>query len=143
MKTLKTLLYLSLIVLITSCLEDTGSYVRTTDLVSITEVSIPDSAGVSDTIQILATAEANNGCWKDLHFRLDTFTSQNDSETDTVNTEQYTLKAIGTYESEGTCPQVIVTADTTMDVITSQKGNYVFYTSRDSYTLQMDTVFVE
>lgn len=140
---MKTLLYLSLIFLAVSCMEENGSYIRTTDIVPITEISIPDSAGVADTIQIAATAEASNGCWGDLHFRLDSATNENNSETDSVATKNYALKAIGTYESHGACPQVVVTADTVLDLVASQKGNYVFYITRDAYTLQRDTVFVE
>lgn len=140
---MKTLLYLSLIFLAVSCMEDNGNYIRSTDVVPITEVYIPDSSSVDDTIQITATAEVNNGCWGDLHFRLDSATRENNSDTDSVATHNYALKAIGTYESHGTCPQVVVTADTIMDLVTSQKGNYVFYITKDSYTLQVDTTFVE
>ena len=140
---MKKLLYLFIIVLLSSCLEDSDNYIRTTDLVPITEVTIPDSSGVADTIQITATAEANNGCWSNLRFQLDSIANQNNNQTDTVATKSYSLQAIGTYESHGSCPQVIVTADTVLDVVTSQKGNYIFYVTKNSYTLQVDTVFVE
>ena len=60
MKTLKTFFYLFIIgVVLTSCFGENDSYVRTTDVVPITEVSIPDSSGISDTIQIAATAQAD------------------------------------------------------------------------------------
>jgi len=143
MKTLKTFFYLFIIgVLITSCLGENESYIRTTDVVPITKVSIPDSSGISDTIQIAATAQADNGCWSNLRFSLDSVPSQN-NETDTVATKSYSLQAIGRYESQGSCPQVTVTADTILEVITEQEGNYVFYTTKNSYTYQVDTVFVK
>lgn len=140
---MRKLLYLFIIVLLSSCLEDGDNYIRTTDLVPITEVTIPDSSEVADTIQIMATAEANNGCWSDLRFQLDSVPNQNNNQTDTTSTKSYSLQAIGTYESHGSCPQVIVTADTVLDVLTSQKGNYIFYVTKNSYTLEVDTVFVE
>jgi hypothetical protein len=141
MKTLKTFFYLFIIgVVLTSCFGENDSYIRTTDVVPITEVTIPDSSGISDTIQIVATAQANNGCWSNLRFSLDSVPPQNN---DTVNTKRYSLQAIGRYESHGSCPQVIVTADTTLEVITKQEGNYVFYTTKNSYTYQVDTVFVK
>ena len=143
MKTLKTFFYLFIIgVVLTSCFGENDSYVRTTDVVPITEVSIPDSSGISDTIQIAATAQANNGCWRNLRFSLDSVPPQN-NETDTVATKSYSLQAIGRYESHGSCPQVTVTADTILEVITEQEGNYVFYTTKNSYTYQVDTVFVK
>lgn len=140
---MRKLLYLFIIVLLSSCLEDGDNYIRTTDLVPITEVTIPDSSEVADTIQITATAEANNDCWSDLRFQLDSVPNQNNNQTDTTSTKSYSLQAIGTYESHGSCPQVIVTADTVLDVLTSQKGNYIFYVTKNSYTLEVDTVFVE
>ena len=144
MKTLKTLFYLFILgVLLTSCFGENGSYIRTTDVVPITEFSIPDSSGISDTIQITATAKVDNGCWSNLRFNLDTVPQQAINDTDTVSAKRYSLQAIGTYESHGSCPQVIVTADTVLDVIPSKEGNYIFYTTLDSYNVQVDTVFVK
>ncbi|MBS3771326.1 MAG: hypothetical protein KGY70_09250 [Bacteroidales bacterium] len=140
---MKTLMYLSLIFLAVSCMEENGSYIRTTDVVPITEFSIPDSSEISDTIQIAATAEANNGCWSNLRFSLDSVPPQTNSDTDTVATQLYRLQAIGDYESHGTCPQVVVTADTIIDLVTRQKGNYVFYVTRNSYSYTVDTLLVE
>lgn len=131
--TMKTLpLYVLLIILTGSCFNEDDYYVKTTEIVPITEVSIPDSSAMNDTIQIMATAEANNGCWGDLHFRLDS-----------VDSQDYVLQAIGTFESRGTCPTRIVTADTTIELIATLKGKYYFHIALDSYTLQTDSVVVE
>jgi hypothetical protein len=129
---MKPLLFLLLIVLVTSCFDDEGNYIRTTDTVPITEISIPDSSIVGDTIQITAKAEANNGCWSNLRFLFDS-----------VETRSYALQAIGRYESSGTCPQVIVSSDTVLNLITSQKGSYYIYVKRNPFTVQTDSINVK
>ncbi len=129
---MRSILYsLSLIFLLTSCMNDDDYYVKRTDYVPITEVNIPDSSVVSDTIQIEAVAEADNGCWRNLTFAFD-------SIADTT----YTLSAYGIYESEGTCPEVIVTADTIIDFIPQTVGKYLFYVARNSYQSTIDTLIV-
>lgn len=112
-------------------MNDNDYYVKRTDYVRITEVNIPDSSIVLDTIQIEAFAEADNGCWRDLTFAFD-------SIADTT----YTLAAYGIYESEGTCPEVIVTTDTVIDFIPREVGTYLFYVARNSYQSTIDTLIV-
>ncbi|MFO8236410.1 MAG: hypothetical protein R6U04_13515 [Bacteroidales bacterium] len=129
---MKPFAYLLLIFLLSSCFGDDGYYVKRTDYVSITEVSIPDSALVSDTVQIEATAQENNGCWRDLTFSFD-------SIADTT----YMLSAYGIFESEGICPEVIVTADTTIEFIPTKEGLYQFQIARNSYSSTIDTMIVE
>ena len=121
-----------LIALITSCLRDDEFYVKRTDLIHITEYSIPDSATVADTVQITATAQENNGCWRDLDFSFQQ-----------VGDSVYALSAYGTYESYGTCPQVIVSIDTVINFTPTQRGTYIFHVARDSYIAEVDTMFVK
>ena len=121
-----------LLVAMTMCDMGNETYIKRTDIVPITEFSIPDSAiSVVDTIEIQATAKAHNGCWKDLRF---IFSELNDTA--------YGLKAYGTYESYGTCPDVEVTKDTTFDFSPVQEGNNLFFVTRNSYQYTIDTLVV-
>jgi len=129
---MKSFVYLVLLVFISSCLGDNEYYVKRTDLVHITEVSIPDSAMVEDTVEITATAQENNGCWRDLNFSFQ-------KVSDTI----YALAAYGTFESYGTCASVIVNQDTVIDFIPLYKGVYLFHVARNAYVSEVDTMIVE
>jgi len=126
--------FLSILLLIAMAMCDTENetYIKRTDLVSITEFSIPDSTiSVSDTVEIQATAKVNNGCWKDLHF---IYTELNDTA--------YSLKAYGTFESHGTCPTVEVSKDTSFDFSPVQEGYNLFFVTRNPYQYTVDTLVV-
>ncbi|MFO8077763.1 MAG: hypothetical protein R6U21_03880 [Thermoplasmatota archaeon] len=58
-------------------------------MLPVTQLSIPDSASVSDTIQILASTEAPNGCWRDLFFAFDS-----------ISDTSYSIAAYGTYDRQ-------------------------------------------
>ena len=128
-------LFLSILLLFvtTMCDTENETYIKKTDIVPITEFSIPDSSiSLADTIEIQATAKVNNGCWKDLYF---IFSELNDTT--------YDLRAYGTYESYGTCPAVEVTKDTSFHFTPVQKGYNIFFVTRNPYQYTVDTLIVE
>ena len=132
-KDLVRLLSILLLIATAMCDTENETYMKRTDIVPITEFSIPDSAiSLADTIEIQATAKVNNGCWKDLHF---IFSELNDTT--------YGLKAYGTYESYGTCPDKEVSKDTSLDFSPVQKGNNLFFVTRNPYQYTVDTLIVE
>jgi hypothetical protein len=133
MSFMKRLFYLFLmLVLATSCLTDDDFYVKRTDRVAITTFSMPDTSSVADTIQIRATATANNGCWKELFFVYS-------EKADTL----HAIAAYGTFESTGSCPQDTVRKDTVIDFKPPRAGDYYFYIVRDPFTAEYDTLVVE
>ncbi|MGM0496444.1 MAG: hypothetical protein ACQESJ_00855 [Bacteroidota bacterium] len=120
------------LIFIVRCDPGSETYVKRTDIVPITEFSIPDSAvSVTDTFQIRATAKVDNGCWGDMHF---IFTELNDTA--------YGLKAYGTYESHGVCPDEEVSKDTSFDFSPVQKGYNLFFVTRNPYQYTTDTLIV-
>jgi len=126
--------FLSILLLIatTMCDTENETYIKRTDIVPITEFSISDSAiSIADTIEIQATAKVNNGCWKNLHF---IFSALNDTA--------YGLRAYGTYESYGTCPEEEVSKDTTFDFSPVQEGYNLFFVTRNPYQYTVDTLVV-
>jgi len=127
------LLSILLLFTTTMCDQKNETYIKRTDIVPITEFSIPDSAiTVTDTIEIQATAKVNNGCWKDLQF---IFSELNDTT--------YSLKAYGTFESHGNCPRVEVSKDTLLDFSPVQKGYNLFFVTRSPYQHSVDTLIVK
>jgi len=125
------LFFILIALFFSSCLKEGDYHYKVMDFVHITEVSIPDSCMVSDTLKINATATETNGCWKDLYFD---FVKKSDTT--------YSLAAYGTFESYGSCPDEIVSIDTLIEIIPTIPSEYVFYVARDAYTLQTDTVIV-
>ncbi len=131
MKTI--LLFTVLFFLATSCFKesDNSYYSKKTDLVDIIATHIPDTTANMEQVQISARAAAENGCWKDLYFRL-----IKNSEFD------YTLKSYGNYESNGICPVGMIYKDTTITFLPIKKGTYLFHITRVPYEDVVDTMLV-
>ena len=106
-------------------------YVKMTGRVEIKNVHIPSQLNESDTARITARAQANDGCWSNLRFQLDS-TSAN----------EYILQAYGTYESWGSCPSVMVYGDTTILLKMKTAGTFIFYTYMTPEITQKDTLVV-
>ncbi len=129
----KLLLYALFILLVfVACSEGDDYYVRRTDRVNIVEFTTPDTTLVTDTIDLYAKAQMDNGCWRDLFF---VFNELSDSAA--------YLSAYGTFESYGSCPDIKVTKDTLIEFSPSREGIYIFYIARNYYQLIQDTLIVE
>jgi hypothetical protein len=114
-----------------SCSPDSEVYVKTTEYVHITELTIPDTAELLDTVAIEARAEENNECWKDLNFSFET-----------LSDTSYGLAAYGTFESHGNCTEKVVAIDTAISIYLSREGKYYFYIRRDPSTIELDSLLV-
>ena len=97
----------------------------------VTEMLVPDSAKVQDTVAVYLKAEAPNGCWKFIVFNLD----QNGSF-------DYEASALGAYEGFGICPAVWVTRDTTIDILPGEKGTFIFTANENGFRILADTLVV-
>ncbi len=100
--------------------------------VNITSISIPESGTVNLPVTFMAVASAPDGCWMNLRFIL---TKKEDFK--------YDLYAVGSYESNGVCPQVEVIKDTLLTFTPEAAGEYVIITLVEPpATIRRDTVTV-
>ncbi|HSO77275.1 MAG TPA: hypothetical protein VLQ76_01795 [Bacteroidales bacterium] len=100
--------------------------------VNITSVSIPESGTVNQPVAVMAVATAPDGCWMNLRFM---FSKKEDFK--------YDLYAVGSYESNGVCPQVEVIEDTLLTFTPAVAGEYVIITLVEPpSTIRRDTVTV-
>ena len=129
---MKILLFAFLASVVLSCTEAGDRYVKRFDMVDINKTLIPDTTINLDYLQIRAKAQADNGCWSKLYFELKK-----------TKDFEYSLKAYGTYESFGVCPDKVVSQDTLIDFQPTQKGTYLFYISRVPNKAEIDTMIVE
>jgi hypothetical protein len=133
LKTVMRLFLCAILIIVTvSCLDEYDNYVKRTDIVHISETLIPDTSKNLEIVQIKAKAEETNGCWSDLYFVLDK-----------KSEFEYRLKALGTFESNGICPTVMVYQDTIIEFIPTQKGTYFFQIIQSKDKIRTDTLYVE
>jgi hypothetical protein len=130
MKKLPLLLVLLLLVTFASCDLKNESYSNFYDKVNLETLIIQDSAFLGDTVNIYAHASAPNGCWSELDCF---FYPYNDSI--------YLLNAYGRYESSnGVCPEIAISKDSTFHFIADTTGTYVFVTESRSNMPKYDTL---
>ena len=106
-------------------------YIKMTGAVEISHVEIPDTVISGNYALIKATAQAYDACWSNLTFKLDSTTNH-----------EYTLQAMGTYESYGSCQSLMVYGDTAISLKMTKPGLYKFYTYMNPETTQIDTMIV-
>jgi len=129
---MRIILCFALIVLSVSCLDERDNYIKKSDIVRISEELIPDTSVNLNIIQIRAKAEESNGCWRDLYFVLDR-----------KNNFEYNLLALGTYEGNGVCPDIMVYKDSIIDFLPDKKGIYYFHIVKSKEKITTDTIYVE
>jgi hypothetical protein len=106
-------------------------YMKMTGAVEISYASIPDTVAKLDTARIVVKAQAFDACWSNLRFVL------------SLNAPmEYNLQAIGTYESYGNCPEMMVYGDSTIAFVPAQPGLYKFYVYKGPNITETDTLIV-
>jgi hypothetical protein len=128
---MRAYVFLILIFISISCSKNENSD-RNIGMVGISEVIIPDTVTSLENIQVYAKAEATNGCWNNLYLDLSK-----------VNEFEYYIKAFGTFESSGACPEVMVYKDSVIDIQPMQKGIYIFKISQSPNLIVIDTLVIE
>ena len=130
---MKLLVLAGIVFFITSCAAKDDNYYMNTDVIEISNFSLPDSTQVFDTIVIKAEAEAPNACWKNLNI---VFARDSDFN--------YHLRAYGTYfVNGGLCPAQIISTDTVINFQPTQRGKYFVHILKDPQTLIVDTLNVK
>lgn len=128
----KVILLLLLPLFMSSCLEKGTNYTRFTGNINIDKMTLPDTARVGDTIQVLVKGGAPNGCWSDLELMM---VQQNDS--------LVLVSGIGLFEStDGICTQVYQTIDSSFDFRPTTPGIYQFYAYSGNLRSIIDSLVV-
>jgi hypothetical protein len=114
-----------------SCLPDSEDTFAGTLRINISDVMIPATATVNENVQILAVAEAPNGCYGDLRVSMNQLDAQH-----------FFLNALALYQSSSACPPTIVHADTIITFKPTMAGEYYFQTNDEPYQIRYDTIVV-
>jgi hypothetical protein len=134
MKTLKLLLLLMIFIL-PACKLD-PPYVRYENMViSIDELTVPETGSVSVPLNIYANATVYNSCWSDISFVFK-------KDSDSGNDFEYFLYATADFESYGQCPELTISADTLITLTPATEGDYVITVRTSSSTYERDTIVV-
>ncbi|TFH46504.1 MAG: hypothetical protein E4G92_06345 [Bacteroidia bacterium] len=130
---MKYLFVVSSVILMTlvSCKMDAPYLAYSNVAVDITEKFIPESGIINQPVTITAVCSAPNGCWKQLRF---VFTEKDNLK--------YDFYAVGSYESYGICPEVMVTKDTLITFTPDVAGKYVITTRMTPEIIDRDTIVV-
>ena len=67
---MKFIFTITLTLIIIACINCNDLYIKKTDVINISEISVPDSSLLNEIIRIYVKAEANNGCWNNLYITL-------------------------------------------------------------------------
>ena len=116
-----------------SCAKDEVKSSKLIGVVNITSVTMPDTAELLQPFVIKARAQADNGCWSNLFFNLERMTDPN----------SYSLTAFGIFEQVSLCPDMIVTADSSISLKLNRKGIYYIYVVRSIDLIDVDSVLVK
>lgn len=112
----KIALFLFLPLLLNSCLDTGGNYMKYDGWIYTDQVSIPDTAQLGDSISLYVKGGAPNGCWYNLMLNL---TKQSDT--------LYYIAGTGTYEStDGLCTEIYQVVDTNFIFKPLSAGKYMF-----------------
>lgn len=130
MKLIK-LLPLLFIFVLSSCTLDPGTTSYTNVVVPIGERNVPQIGNVDVPINIQARASLDNGCWKNVHFIF----IQRDDRT-------YEMTALADFESNGVCPAVVVSGDTTVTFTPERQGNHIITFWMTPTVSERDTILV-
>src|SRR5665648_736607 len=112
---MKYLFLLSVFFLLTSvsCKMDPPYFSYSNVTVDIIEKNIPENGTVNQPVIVSGICSAPNGCWSGLRF---VFKKREDFT--------YDFYALGSYESYGMCPDVVVTQDTLISFTPEVAGEY-------------------
>lgn len=129
---MKYTILLILAISVVSCFTGKNDYyVRYSGPVLISHVVMPDTVENLSNSQIVVNAEAHNGCWSNLNIQL----TKNSSF-------DYSLEAFGIYESNGSCPDIMVYGDSTFVFHPTAAGTYKFHVTKDYNVIEIDTIIV-
>ncbi len=99
--------------MLTSCNLDTGYVKHTNMVIPIDEHLVPETGVIDQPVNIYVSAKLDNGCWSNIHFSL----IQNDDR-------EFEVWAFADFYSEGECPPVEVSADSTLTFTPTRTGDH-------------------
>jgi hypothetical protein len=107
------------------------NHVKMTVPVTISKIVMPGKAQLNQAIDIQLTAEATDGCYRDLKIAM--------TEIDSTH---FLFKATGMFETYGACPAIMVYSDTIIYFKPTLKGKYYFQTNENPAKIMRDTLEV-
>ncbi len=134
MKTLKLLLLLMIFIL-PACKLDPPYMKYDNVVISIDELTVPETGSVNVPLNIYANATVYNSCWSDISF---VFKQDSESESGL----EYFLYATADFESFGQCPELTVAGDTLITLTPETAGDYIITVWTSSSTYERDTIVV-
>lgn len=100
--------------------------------INISNIEIPQEGQVNTIVEIKATAQASNGCYEDLKIIFNK-----------IDSAHFLLKATGLFQTNGVCPLVIISKDTTIDFKSLRTGKYYFQINEYPFPVLFDTLEVK
>jgi hypothetical protein len=133
MKPVLFTLIAAMMILAGSCfkLGDSKYHSKSTANVNITSIHLPDTVNVNEIAPIFLVAKAYTSCWSDLRFELTK-----------INDYEYSVQALGTYESYGSCSEITISGDSTINFKPTKNGLYKIYFFKGLDDTETDTLIV-
>lgn len=130
MRFIKLLPLLTLIIL-QSCKIDPPHSTYTNVVIPIEERMVPENGVVNTPLNISVRASAENGCWSNIHFRLEE-----------KDERRYEIVALADFESYGECPDIVVSGDTLLTLTPTEPRNYFIKVWMSTTKYELDTIVV-
>ena len=130
MRFIKLLPLLTLINL-QSCKIDPPHSTYTNVVIPIEERMVPENGVVNTPLNISVRASAENGCWSNIHFRLEE-----------KDERRYEIVALADFESYGECPDIVVSGDTLLTLTPTEPRNYFNKVWMSTTKYELDTIVV-
>lgn len=100
--------------MLTSCNLGDGHVMFTNMVIPIDEYLVPETGVIDHPVNFYVSAKVDNACWSNIRFLL----TQNDDR-------EFDVRAYADFLSEGECPAVEVSADSTLTFTPTRTGDHV------------------
>lgn len=117
--------------LLANCKDEDDNELSGTFPINIEELLVQETAQAGEEIEIQVYAVAPNGCFENLKITLRQSA-----------TNYYVFRATGYYDSNDTCPAVIVSLDTTINFTPPSAGTFYFQANEQPFPILRDTLTV-
>ncbi len=125
------LLPILILILLQACKLDPPHSSYSNVMIPIDERMVPKNAVVNTPLNISVRATAENGCWSNIHFRLEE-----------KDERRYEIFALADFESYGDCPAIAVSGDTILKLTPSEPRNYFIKVWMSPTKYELDTIVV-
>ena len=125
------LLPLLILILLQACKLDPPHSKYGNVVIPIDERMVPENGVVNTPVNISVRASAENGCWSNIHFRLEERSER-----------EYDIFAMADFETFGECPTIVVSGDTVLTFTPLEPHNYFIKVWMSTTKYEQDTIVV-